>query len=398
MNKLQQLYSSPNPFSAYEQRQRRETLNKIIWAIFFISIPLACINFLFGSRSSALVIFCVPPACLVTFFLNKKGHYHAAGALISYLVFFAIVFDLYYAGGLTSDLGAVAFPVFIAICSLLFGKRGIYIFSTLTILSVITIGSFELNGFIKEQGTTDIYDVATLVTLVTGMSVILWVIIDNHNKNMDRIKNDDLSLRISFEVTLEGLAKALEYRDRETKNHSSRVVEMSFRLARAASLSDEDLLNIKRGALLHDIGKLAIPDSILQKPGKLTDEEWVIMKTHPAKAVEILEPIPFLKSAIQIPYCHHENWDGTGYPRGLKGEQIPLYARLFAIIDQWEALTDDRVYRKAWPYENVIQYIKDNSGRIYDPKIAALFLDLVKNDPEGFGSIHLDGEIPVDII
>jgi HD-GYP domain-containing protein (c-di-GMP phosphodiesterase class II) len=308
------------------------------------------------------------------------------------------VYDIIDAGGLRSDMGAVAFPVYIAICGLLFGKRGIFFFSLISILAISTIGILELNGSIIGVGNTDIFDIVTVVVLVVGMSIILWVIIDNNRQNLLQIQNKEEILQISNELTLESLAKVLEYRDLETKNHSSRVVEMSVKLAREVGLRDEELNTIKRGALIHDIGKLAIPDSILQKPGKLSEEEWAIMKTHPAKAVEILETIPILKFALEIPYCHHENWDGTGYPRGLAGEQIPLYARIFTIIDQWEALTDDRVYRKAWPYEKVISYIKDNTGRIYDPQIANTFLQLLKTNPEYFLSSHLVGTIPVPLI
>jgi putative nucleotidyltransferase with HDIG domain len=256
----------------------------------------------------------------------------------------------------------------------------------------------ELSGIIHGSEKTDLYDAATALILVLGTAVILWVIIDNHLKNLKRIQQTDETLLISYELTLESLAKALEYRDRETQNHSARVVAMTVKLAEAVGLFGEDLSNIKRGALLHDIGKLAIPDAILQKPGKLTDEEWVIMKTHPIKAKELLEHTPFLKLALDIPYCHHENWDGSGYPQGLQEEQIPLYARIFSLIDQWEALTDDRVYRKAWPYEKVIQYIKDNRGKVYDPRIANIFLGLLKTAPDEFISSDLKGSIPTDFI
>jgi HD-GYP domain-containing protein (c-di-GMP phosphodiesterase class II) len=159
------------------------------------------------------------------------------------------------------------------------------------------------------------------------------------------------------------------------------VVGYSVMLAKRLGLNDTDLLNIKRGALLHDIGKLAVPDNILSKPGPLTPEERAIMQMHPINAKDILSTIPFLGPCISIPYSHHENWDGSGYPEGLKGEEIPLYARIFAIIDQWDALTSDRPYRKAWPVEKVKTYIVDNSGKIYDPRIAQAFLELLESGP-----------------
>jgi putative nucleotidyltransferase with HDIG domain len=382
----------------YEQQQRQQTLDKVIWIILVISIPLAYTNYLFGSILPAIIILLLSPVCLIAIILNKNRNYVFAGGLTVCLILIAIVYDIFDAGGLRSVMGAVAFPVFLAICGLFFGKRGIIVFSIITIIAIIVIGVTELNGVIIGDGSTDIYDIVSVIVLVTGMAIILWVIIDNNIQNLHQIQTNEKMLRLSNELTLESLAKALEYRDLETKNHSSRVVEMSVKLASAMGLRDEELEYIKHGALLHDIGKLAIPDSILQKPGKLTDEEWVIMKTHPAKAVEILEAIPLLKPSLEIPYCHHENWDGTGYPQGLKGEQIPLYARIFTIIDQWEALTNDRVYRKAWPYEKVIAYIKDNTGRIYDPHVTNTFLQMVKTDSICFHSSFIEGNIPVDII
>ncbi|MBI4316523.1 MAG: HD-GYP domain-containing protein, partial [Chloroflexi bacterium] len=132
----------------------------------------------------------------------------------------------------------------------------------------------------------------------------------------------------------------------------------------------------RRGALLHDIGKMGVPDSILLKPGPLTDEEWVIMRLHPQLAYDMLSPINYLRSALDIPYCHHEKWDGTGYPRGLKGEQIPLAARPFAVVDVWDALRSDRPYRAAWPEEKVIEHIKAGSGSHFDPQVVEAFLGL----------------------
>jgi hypothetical protein len=398
MDSFSQFISPDSDNSKYALQQRRSTLNRIIWIIFIICIPLALTNYLYGSILAALVILLLSPICLIAYYLNNKNKYFEAGVLISCFLLFAIVYDILDAGGLRSDMGATAFPVFIAICGLLFGKRGIFFYSIIAITIILIIGIVELGGLSKEVGHTDIFDVTTVIILVFGMAIILWVIIDNNIKNLQQIHKNKEILQLSNELTLESLAKALEYRDLETKNHSNRVVEMSVILARFLGLPDEELQYIRHGALLHDIGKLAIPDNILQKTGKLTTEEWVIMKTHPAKAFEILEPIPILKSALVIPYCHHENWDGSGYPQGLKENQIPLYARIFTIIDQWEALTDDRIYRKAWPYEEVIKYIKNNSGKIYDPQIASIFLQLVKNNPASFQSDHLEGPIPVNLL
>jgi HD-GYP domain-containing protein (c-di-GMP phosphodiesterase class II) len=145
-------------------------------------------------------------------------------------------------------------------------------------------------------------------------------------------------------------------------------------------LSEEEMVHVRRGALLHDIGKLGVPDNILLKPGKLTDEEWVIMKKHPVIAHELLAPISFLRQSLDIPYCHHEKWDGSGYPRGLKGEQIPLAARIFSIVDVWDALRSDRPYRPAWPKEKTTEHIVQLSGSHFDPNVVELFINIMKSE------------------
>jgi HD-GYP domain-containing protein (c-di-GMP phosphodiesterase class II) len=141
-------------------------------------------------------------------------------------------------------------------------------------------------------------------------------------------------------------------------------------------MSDEQLVHVRRGALLHDIGKMGVPDRILLKPGPLTDDEWTIMRQHPSFAYEMLAPIQYLRPALDIPYCHHEKWDGSGYPRGLKGEQIPLAARMFAVVDVWDALRSDRPYRRAWPVDRVREHIRDHAGSHFDPAAMAAFLQM----------------------
>lgn len=178
----------------------------------------------------------------------------------------------------------------------------------------------------------------------------------------------------AYEATIEGWSHAMDLRDRETEGHSHRVAGMTVELAEKFGLGEDELVQVRRGALLHDMGKLGIPDHILHKPGSLTDEEWETMRKHPQFAYDMLYRIEYLRPAMDIPYCHHEKWDGSGYPRGLKGEEIPAPARLFAIVDVWDALTSDRPYRSAWSEEKALAYIKEQSGRHFDPKIVELFL------------------------
>ena len=186
--------------------------------------------------------------------------------------------------------------------------------------------------------------------------------------------NSDLSL--AYDTTIEGWAHALDMRDKETEGHSRRVTELTVRISREFQLKGDDMVHIRRGALLHDIGKMGIPDSILLKPGNLTEEEWVIMKLHPVYARDLLYPIEHLRPALDIPYYHHEKWDGSGYPEGLKGEAIPLAARIFAVVDVWDALRSDRPYRPAWPREKVVEHIRSLVGTHFDAGVVEMFLAL----------------------
>ncbi|MBI9044369.1 MAG: response regulator [Anaerolineaceae bacterium] len=196
----------------------------------------------------------------------------------------------------------------------------------------------------------------------------------------EKVKERTWDLEQAYRTTIEGWALALELRDYETKGHSQRVVKMTEDICKILGIEGEDLTVIRRGAILHDIGKMGIPDSILLKPGSLTEDEWNIMKRHPVYAREMLKPIDFLAASIDIPYYHHEKWDGSGYPEGLKGEEIPLMARIFSIVDVYDALVSDRPYRKALSNEIVLSIIKDDSGKHFDPKIVEVFLDILEKD------------------
>jgi putative two-component system response regulator len=184
-------------------------------------------------------------------------------------------------------------------------------------------------------------------------------------------------LLAAYEATIEGWSHAMDLRDHETEGHSQRVTKLTIELAQAYGFDDEAIHHIKRGALLHDMGKIGVPDSILHKPDKLTDEEWKVMRRHPELAYEMLSPVEYLRPALDIPYCHHEKWDGTGYPRQLKNTEIPLAARLFAVVDVWDALTSDRPYRSAWKEEDALAYIREQSGKHFDPQVVEAFFKLI---------------------
>lgn len=180
-----------------------------------------------------------------------------------------------------------------------------------------------------------------------------------------------------YERTLLGWARALELRDEETQGHTQRVTRLAVEFAEKLGYNDSEITDVRRGALLHDIGKMGVPDAILNKPGKLTNNEWRIMRRHPVYARDMLAPIVFLHSALPIPYAHHERWDGSGYPRKLKGQRIPAAARLFAVVDVWDALTSDRPYRHAWPAQRAADYLRARAGKEFDPKMVPVFLDLM---------------------
>jgi len=200
-----------------------------------------------------------------------------------------------------------------------------------------------------------------------------------NTETFESLIKSNLDLQMAYDSTIEGWSKALDLRDKETEGHTVRVTELSVLMAQKLGINQADIINIRRGALLHDIGKIGVPDNILLKPGPLTEEEWVIMKRHPETALQLLNGIKYLQKATDIPYCHHEKWDGTGYPRGLSGNDIPIAARLFAIIDVWDALASDRPYRTAWSTSKIFKYILDNSGTHFDPDLVPVFLKL-QND------------------
>ena len=200
----------------------------------------------------------------------------------------------------------------------------------------------------------------------------------------DALQRSHHELTEAYDGTLEGWARALELRDNDTEGHTRRVADMTAQLGRTVGCNHEETIQLRRGALLHDIGKMAIPDRILNKPGPLDDEEWKIMRRHPEYAFDMLSRVAYLRPALDVPYCHHEKWDGSGYPRGLASEEIPFAARIFAVIDVWDALRSDRPYRKAWSTEKAFRHLRKEAGHHFDPRVVGVFLDsFLKPDAGG---------------
>lgn len=238
------------------------------------------------------------------------------------------------------------------------------------------IAKGEVKGVLEIFNKTPLEFDADWLNFLEMLASQAAIAVDNAElfSNLERTNSD---LIMAYDATIEGWSRAMDLRDEETEGHTRRVTSLTVKLARATGINEADIIQIRRGALLHDIGKMGIPDSILLKPAKLTDEEWEIMRKHPQYAYEMLSPIAYLRPALDIPYCHHEKWDGTGYPRGLKGVEIPLAARLFAVVDVWDAVTSNRPYRPAWTEEQALEYVRGQSGSHFDPQAVELFLRMI---------------------
>lgn len=244
--------------------------------------------------------------------------------------------------------------------------------------------AFIQNGYRLTDIETEEFDISG--NKVYFLNNVVGIIKDGYftgswgtQRDVTKLKEAEQKIIEAYDKTLEGWAKALELRDHETENHSRRVTERTIELAKKIGVADEELEHIRRGAILHDIGKMGIPDEILHKPGPLTQEERCIIEKHPEYAYKLLAEIPFLHKALEIPYCHHERWDGNGYPQGLAGEAIPVAARIFAVVDVWDAICSERPYKKAWTREQATAFIKEKSGKYFDPGIVDAFLPLVRD-------------------
>jgi HD-GYP domain-containing protein (c-di-GMP phosphodiesterase class II)/PAS domain-containing protein len=197
---------------------------------------------------------------------------------------------------------------------------------------------------------------------------------------VEELERTNLELNLAYDSTIEGWSRALDLKCREPEWHTKKIVDLTVRLSRRLGVEGKDLQAIRRGAVLHDIGKMGIPDAILTKPGPLTEEEWEVMRLHPVYALQMLQPIGFLKDSLAIPYSHHERWDGKGYPLGLKGEQIPFFARIFSVVDVWVSLTADQPYRKAWSTDRALAYIREGAGRLFEPRVVQAFLEQIQSE------------------
>ncbi len=379
-------YFETRPRSAFETRQKEQILYFFSLITLSLSLSLAVLNFLGGANLHALSLVTLSVLCIPLLVLIRTRRYYYTSALLFTLVSMLAVTINIAISGTINDSGIVAYPIVVVSATFLQGRRAALISVLLASASLLAIFLFfVLSDRVSGQDIHFLYmEFATIVMLLCCSAFVAWIIIKNDETNLQMVMSSREELNQSYNQTLESWAKVLEYRDRETEGHCQRVRLLSEWMARKLDLTEKEVRNIGYGALLHDIGKLAIPDSILLKNGALTQEERLIMDKHTEYAHEFLSQIPFLQESIPVAYSHHERWDGNGYPQGLKGENIPIVARIFTVVDQWEALTSDRPYRKAWTEAQAIAYLEKNRGTVFDPRIADVFLDAFRN-----------GELPI---
>lgn len=360
-----------DPVSNYQSLVLREYRQKIMRVFLLISIVLliflTIINFidmLINPTAEWVVpnlrIDLLAFASLLILWKLNEGGFAAVAGLGYTILLLAIIPSSYSLPFANYTFIVLALPVLLAGFVIHPWMSLLYAF----VFSVTYVLVYFLSGKVF---IFDYFSILALLAIALGSFVVANIL----NQSIQ-------DLVTAYDETIRGWAMALEMHDSETLGHSERVVELTLKLAKKMGIKDLDLVHIRRGVLLHDFGKMAIPDAILHKQGPLSPQEWEVMRQHPILAYQFLSNISFLKPAINIPYCHHERWDGTGYPQGLKGESIPLAARIFAVVDVWDALTADRDYRKSWSREEALTYIESQSGTHFDPRIVKVFISMMQ--------------------
>jgi HD-GYP domain-containing protein (c-di-GMP phosphodiesterase class II) len=254
-------------------------------------------------------------------------------------------------------------------------------------LATPLIAKGQVKGVLEIFHRTRLSPDAEWFEFLDTLAVQAAIAIDNAALFED-LQRSNMDLELAYDATIEGWSRTLDLRDRGEEGHSRRVAEMTLALAEAMGFSGRDLIHIRRGALLHDIGNMGVPDAILRKPGALTDEERLVMQRHPEYAQDLLRGVSYLAPAMAIPCSHHERWDGSGYPKGLSGDSIPISARIFAVSDVWDALRSDRPQRPAWPEDQARAYLADQSGRQFDPQVLSVFQHWMEGRSVSVGARH----------
>lgn len=362
-------YLSPPERGTFEQSQKARILHFTLLVTTFTALPIAFINIELGDLIFANILFSASALSLVGVVFNHLGYQTLSAAILTVIVYLS-TFSTIITGNGFEDPGVVAIPIFIIFTGFLIERHGVRIAAGLSLLSIAGIYSLSQMGAIQYERPPVLENAIIIGLLVIAISVVTQVIFNSW-------RNSLLRIREAYDKTLQGWAKLVAYRDREIGEHNQRVVRMCTALGREMGLSPEQIAHLQRGAMLHDIGKLAIPDDVLQKKGPLSSQDRTVMMDHPNIARDVLSDVEYLAPALSIPQYHHERWDGGGYPDGLQGEQIPLQVRIFTLVDHWDALNSKRPYREAWEREKVLAYIKENEGKIFDPAVTAAFFRLL---------------------
>ena len=366
MNKILN-YFRPPEFESIEQTQKARFLHFALLVSTIACIILGTQN-MTGHTHLDLFLFIVGGISFLCIPANKRGYITLIALFVSCLIFVVMTYSLI-VGVALRDAALITYPLFIILSAYLFGKRYVVYITLLSIASVVGVYLLEEGGYLHLAEYSNQSQLIVIIILLPAAGFLFWAVTDNWESIIKYLKD-------TYDLTLAGWGQALEYRDRETEGHSRSVVDLTIKLAEHMGIQRRNLYHLRRGALLHDIGKMAIPDAILLKKGSLTAEEWEVVKKHPLYAKKMLENIPYLKPALDIPSSHHERWDGSGYPEGLRGEAIPFAARIFAVVDVWDALISDRPYRPAWTEDEARNYIRVQSGILFDSKVVEAFFEI----------------------
>ena len=366
-----------NPSRAIKDIQ--ESRNARLLSIFMLILLVIFMGFMV---SSAINIegYRVPSADLLSYgllifiYAASRTKYYRIGIFLAILLFPLNTFANIFEGTTQNPANTINFLTF----SYIFAGIFLSIYWT-TIYSLLMVATIWFLPDLAPQTIPDPTIIISPFTIntITALLVLVWM---NHRNQIEEARQAEMKL--TYDNTLAGWSQALEFRDKETKGHSLRVTMLTTQLASKMGITDEEMLqHIRRGALLHDIGKMAISNQVLLKVTALTNEDWEEIYKHPGYAYQMLKNVPFLQPALDIPLHHHEKWDGSGYPDGLKGEEIPLPARIFSVVDVWDALRSDRPYRQAWTYEKALDYILENRGIHFDPEVVDQFLSMIEAAP-----------------
>jgi putative nucleotidyltransferase with HDIG domain len=324
--------------------------------------------------------------CLFLLWVHRRGHYKIAGFILYLMVSSVLTYNVAL-GHAIFDEAMLAYPLIIVFAGLLFGKRAVALATSITTFQIALVYLLAQRGIVQPFNgliTVRLEETITTIIILIVTGSILWIVVDIIERSVQKIIDSELTIENSYDLTLNAWALALELRGREVEGHTKRVTALSEKLADHLGFEQEEIKQLRRGALLHDIGKMGIPERILLKPGPLTDEEWEIVSRHPTMAEEIFRDIPYLKEAMAVVCWHHERLDGQGYPDKLEGEDIPLASRVFSVVENWDMLRSERPYSHAWTDEEARAYLLEEAGKKFDPEVVeGLFAVLEEEEQRG---------------